>query len=115
MLVPQIVGGVVPVGFVTLNVSTVHCPWFATKTRFAAGGVSKAKAPERGWRRLTHVLVVLGPVIWKLTKSRRILKKIVNSSVYTCIRVFFFTWQMSSPHGQISTWHFPAVGVSLSK
>ncbi len=72
---PQMVGGEGPPGLVTLKVSVRQLVISATEIRGAGAVVAIGMLftmPERGSRLATEVLTVLGPLMVKVSKSKRI-------------------------------------------
>ncbi len=71
VLTPQMVGGLVPSGLLTLKVSVRHWPKVASGIPVAAG-VSLAVTPADPFlRRAAKSVRRLGPVMVKVSKSRR--------------------------------------------
>ncbi len=86
------VGGLMPPPpMVTEKVSVRHCDCAETGT--APAGLT---TPLLATTLATELVAVDGPVMTKVSKSRRI-------------------WQMSLPHGQMTDWQAPADGLLRSK
>ncbi len=92
LLTPQMVGGEVPLGLVTVKVSVRHCPLMATAPTVVATVADGLPLLIL----VTEVVVVLGPAMVKEVKSSLI-------------------WQMLLPHGQMVAVHAPDMTLLLSK
>lgn len=84
VFVPQIVGGVIPSGLVMLNVSVRHWPQLVMLTCFCVVFVPIGPiVPELIIRFVTVIVLVLGPVMTKLSKSKRSCKRELVTQIFS--------------------------------